>query len=129
MDAEAMWATYVGDETALAFMSRYASTDPVVCVAEYLDDRPGVYGIVRRDSWKATFEHADQFNREAVTCALAEYLEQNRDSWETQLAGMRNAPAPEPDPDLEPEPEPTSSQEAEPDAEAAPIDPPDEAAD
>jgi hypothetical protein len=124
------WNIYMQGMRPADFMSAFDETDPVVCVTEYVRQRPAFYGIVRQRNWRETFAAGEpQFTRESVRAALITHLEETRPEWETVSAEIRQqrqeerrrriedatrlreavaavtppAPEPEPEPDSPPE--------------------------
>lgn len=118
MKLEDFWKHYVGEETPLVFMERHGGGNPPDCVARYLDGRGHVFGLMRRSSWRETFESDPQHKRHEVACALETYLECNREEWEGQLSAAPAAEAVPP----ETEAEPTNPAPAEAEPETAPQD-------
>jgi hypothetical protein len=83
MEPKQFWETYMHGIRPADFMSAFDVNDPVLCVSEYVRQRPSFYGIVRRRTWTETFVPGEpQFSRESVRSALITYLEETRSDWE-----------------------------------------------
>lgn len=61
------------------------SRDAAGCAERYVAHLPGIYGVVRRRSWRHTFTAPEQFTREIVSNALAAYLDETQDAWQPAL--------------------------------------------
>ena len=57
------WNTYAGGFKPLDFMRLFNSHDPAACAWAYVKERPALYGIVRRGSWRETFAAERQHTR------------------------------------------------------------------
>lgn len=98
MKQQDFWKLYMGDTSPAEFMSRFQSRNPSRVVDRHVRRMPGVYGIVRQQSWRDTFLAPEQFTRERVISGLTAYLEETRTEWE---AAIKDLPAP---PEQEEEP-------------------------
>jgi hypothetical protein len=71
-------------------MSAFDEADPIMCVTEYVRQRPAFYGIVRQRNWRETFAPGEpQFTRESVRAGLITHLEETRPEWEAVSAEIR----------------------------------------
>jgi len=61
------------------------SRDAAGCAERFVMRLPGIYGVVRRGSWRHTFTAPEQFTREIVSNALAAYLDETQDAWQSAL--------------------------------------------
>lgn len=100
---EGFWRVYVGEASPLTFMNRLHSPDPQEAAAEYVGKLPHIWGIVRRYTWKSSFEAPWQFRKEEIATALAAHLEATEAEWRPRLdqsapepvsAAVEYAPAP-----------------------------------
>lgn len=101
LSVDDFWQAYVGDISPLEFMNRMYSPEIDACVEAYVNALPDLFGIVRRQTWKASFEAPTQFRRGEIAAAIAEKLEKSEAEWRPHL-NQREAP-PEP---AAPAPEP-----------------------
>ena len=90
MEPKDFWNTYMQGMRPADFMSAFDEADPVMCVTEYVRQRPAFYGIVRQRNWRETFAADEpQFTRESVRAALITHLEETRPEWEAVSAEIR----------------------------------------
>lgn len=129
MEPQDYWQEYVGTDTPLAFMGRYESNNPARCVEKYMARLPHLFGIVRRQSWQATFAQEDQLRAGPVAAGLSAYLEATREEWEPALEDYRRslpkhakAEAVEEEPDADHEPSHASPVDSHDDTSAADTD-------
>ena len=92
MTPKEFWTTYAGSMTPTEFMRLFPSNDPQACAQAYMHERPTLYGIARRGTWKSTFEQEHQHTRLEVEMALATHLEETREDWEAELASTLPSP-------------------------------------
>lgn len=93
MEPLEFWTTY-GDNTPPAdFVWQYGKGNLHTAVDTYLRQRPSVFGIVRRDTWRSTFKAKNQFNREYVVSGLTAYLEETEEEWRPLVEEARQAEA------------------------------------
>lgn len=93
MEPLEFWTTY-GDNTPPAdFVWHYGKGNLHAAVDAYLLQRPSVFGIVRRDTWRSTFKAKNQFNREYVASGLTAYLEETEEAWRPLVEEARQADA------------------------------------
>lgn len=93
MEPLEFWTTY-GDNTLPAdFVWHYGKGNLHAAVDAYLLQRPSVFGIVRRDTWRSTFKAKNQFNREYVASGLTAYLEETEEAWRPLVEEARQAEA------------------------------------
>lgn len=79
------WTTFVGEESPESFLRRYGTTDPVLGVSRFLEDRGQLYGVVNQGTWVTTFNSPEQFHRMSVEVYLLSYLEETREDWQAPL--------------------------------------------
>lgn len=94
LSVDDFWRVYVGEITPLEFMNRMYSPEIDACVEAYVNELPDLFGIVRRQSWRDSFEAPTQFRRGEVAAAICEKLEKTEAEWRPHL-NQRPAP-PEP---------------------------------
>jgi hypothetical protein len=112
MNTNEMWQAYLGDTTPVSIFERYQTHDAWEAAQRAADDLPDVFGILRRGTWKDSFQQGEQYNRETVAVALWQHLEETREDWEPSLPELKApAPAPEPEPAPREDPEPEVSTE------------------
>jgi hypothetical protein len=85
MELKTLWERYVGNVTPGEFMCRYQSRNPRRCAERYVSRLPDFLGVLRAATWRKTFLHADQLDRELVTAGLTAYLDETRPEWEAAL--------------------------------------------
>lgn len=81
MEPQEFWNTYVQKIQPADFVWRYGKGDIQAAVEEYLRQRPSLFGIVRRGTWRETFRAAEQFSRQFVYTGLRAFLEETEDDW------------------------------------------------
>lgn len=97
LSPEGFWRAYVGEASPLTFMNRLHSPDPREAATEYVLKLPHLWGIVRRYTWKASFEAPWQFRKEEIIAALAAHLEATEAEWLPRLdQSAPDEPAPVP---------------------------------
>jgi hypothetical protein len=107
MELKDFWTIYVGEESPADFMQRHGTQSPEEGVARFMEQHPDVLGIMRRNSWKETFQAPVQFTCESVSRALITYLEETREQWAQPQDAMPASPAPPPEaPVVQSTPEP-----------------------
>jgi len=82
---EGFWRLYVGEASPLTFMNRLHSPDPREAAEEYVAKLPHLWGIVRRYTWKSSFEAPWQFRKGEIAAALTAHLEATEDEWRARL--------------------------------------------
>lgn len=93
MKPSEFWDVYAGGFTPLTFMRLFHCENPAACAAAYVSERPALYGIVRRGSWRETFAASVQHTRLEVSTALAAYLEETQGEWRAELEVLLAADA------------------------------------
>jgi hypothetical protein len=88
MKPQDFWNLFADGLTPAEFVYPMQCTDPEECVGRYFAARPTVYGVVRRKTWRETFEAERQFTHEVVASGLIAYLEETREEWEPLLEQM-----------------------------------------
>lgn len=85
------WNTYVQDVAPADFVWRYGKGDIQVAVEQYLQQRPSVFGIVRKGTWKDTFGAECQLNKQSVYTGLSAYLYETEEEWRSRVEEARQA--------------------------------------
>lgn len=93
MEPQEFWNTYVQDIQPEDFVWRYGRGKVTAAVDEYLRQRPSLFGIVRRTTWRATFRADHQFTREFVSTGIREYLESTEEDWRPKVEEAREQEA------------------------------------
>lgn len=93
MEPQEFWNTYTQDIQPADFVWRYGRGEVTAAVEEYLRQRPSLFGIVRRATWRETFRAAQQFNREFVYTGIREYLESTEEEWRPKVEEAREQEA------------------------------------
>ena len=75
------WNIYAGGFKPLDFMRLFKSQDPAACARAYVTERPSLFGIVRRGTWRDTFAAERQHTRLEVHAGLVAYLEESEAEW------------------------------------------------
>lgn len=94
LSVDEFWQIYVGNATPLEFMNRLTTPEIDGAVDEYVNALPDLFGIVRRQSWKLSFEAPIQFRRGEVASAIREKLEKTEAEWRPHLNQRPPAPVP-----------------------------------
>ena len=89
MEPQEFWNTYTQDIQPADFVWRYGRGKVTVAVEEYLRQRPSLFGIVRRATWRETFRAPQQINREFVYTGIREYLESTEEEWRPKVEEAR----------------------------------------
>ena len=93
MEPQEFWNTYVQDIQPEDFVWRYGRGKVTAAVDEYLRQRPSLFGIVRRATWRATFRANHQFTLEFVSTGIREYLESTEEDWRPKVEEAREQEA------------------------------------
>lgn len=93
MEPQEFWNTYVQDIQPADFVWRYGRGKVEAAVDEYLRQRPSLFGIVRRATWRETFRSPQQLNREFVHTGLQSYLEETEEEWRPKVEAARQEEA------------------------------------
>jgi len=97
-----IWRMYVGTRTPLEFMNSFHTPEPRDCAEAFVGRLPHVFGVMRRQTWRESFESPMQLGRELVAGAIWSHLEETREDWEPYLNQQPpRAPEPEPEPVVE----------------------------
>lgn len=97
MNPNDMWQAYMGNTQPVSLFERFQTHDAWTCAQQAAQQLPALYGIVRRRTWRDSFQPGEQFTRETVAVALWQHLEDTREDWEPNLPELKPA-APEPEP-------------------------------
>jgi hypothetical protein len=90
---EEIWTQYTGGETPREFIVRLSASSADAAVDAFLDSLPDVYGIVRLQNWKQSFENPWQLRRNQVREGLLTHLERHHESWWDALRDEDDTPA------------------------------------
>ena len=86
MTPRELWKAYAGNIAPSDFICRYQSRNPRRCAERYVSRLPVFLGIVRRETWLATFAAPWQYSRDEVIAGLTAHLEETRSAWEPVVA-------------------------------------------
>lgn len=93
MEPTAFWEIYVQNDAPADFVWNYGKGNLQEAVEEYLRQRPALFGIVRRKSWRETFMAREQYSRQYVRTGLIAYLEDTEEIWRPRVEEARQAEA------------------------------------
>lgn len=80
-----MWQAYLGNTNPVSLFNRFRTKDAWECARRAAEELPSLYGILRRRSWKDSFQPGPQYTREMVCVGLFQHLEDTREDWEPSL--------------------------------------------
>lgn len=86
MNTKDFWRTYTGGMQPAELIIQFQSRNPKRCAEHYAARMPGMFGIMRRNTWKESFRAPVQHVREEIASALAAYLDETRAEWEPIVA-------------------------------------------
>ncbi len=89
MEPVAFWNTYVEKREPADFVWYYGKGNPQEAVEEYLRQRPTLFGIVRRATWRETFLAKEQYSHTCVRTGLVAYLEGTESEWRPRVEEAR----------------------------------------
>ncbi len=78
------WQQYVGSMTPSAFLKISGVYSPYRAVEKHLRKLSTFYGIVRRNTWKETFNEPLQFTFEEVYWEIIAYLKETENEWKQE---------------------------------------------
>jgi len=73
-DVNVNWAQYTANRSLRDITEEFGTDDPYLCAQRFVSSLPDMYGIVLRESWRATFAAEAQLTRVEVTALVAQAL-------------------------------------------------------
>lgn len=93
MTPKQYWTLYADDMPPAEFVWTFGKGDLDASVEEYLRRRAHLHGVVRRGTWKETFQAKEQLNRSCVATGLKVHLEETKQSWISEIVAFAEAEA------------------------------------